>query len=290
MKPNVTLIILTYNEEVNLPKCLKSVTGLASEIIIVDSGSTDGTKKIAEDFGVKFVVHEFKNQADQFNWAIDNLELRGDWILRLDADEELLPELKEEIMEKLPGVSPETNGFYLNRRNYFKSVWIKYGGYYPIWILRLFRRGTARSEEREMDEHLVLLRGKAEKFKNDFIDNNLKGLSDWKEKHKKYAMREARAYLAHEDGKQVGGQALRLSSGQALRPSSGQAGEKRWLKMNVYYRVPPFLRVILYFLYRYFFLLGFLDGWRGTQFHFLQGFWYRWLIDKNIRKTMSGKI
>ncbi|TSC59866.1 MAG: glycosyl transferase family protein [Parcubacteria group bacterium LiPW_15] len=272
MKPSISLIILTYNEEANLPKCLKSVEGLAAEIVIVDSGSTDKTKEIAEKFGAKFIVHEFKNQADQFNWALANIELKGDWILRLDADEELLPELKEEIRAKLPDVSEDVCGLYLNRRNYFKGAWIKHGGYYPIWILRLFRKGAAKSEEREMDEHLVLLRGRAEKLANDFIDNNLKGLEEWKAKHRKYAMREARAYLAHEDGKEVG----------------GQAGAKRKMKLAVYYRVPPFLRVILYFLYRYFILLGFLDGWRGTQFHLLQGFWYRWLIDFNIVKLQHA--
>jgi glycosyltransferase involved in cell wall biosynthesis len=234
----------------------------------VDSGSTDGTKKIAEEFGAKFMVHEFKNQADQFNWALEHANPAGGWILRLDADEELLPELEKEIEEKLPKAEEAVGGFYLNRRNYFMGAWIKHGGYYPIWILRLFRKGAAKSEEREMDEHLVLLKGRAEKLENDFIDNNLNGLEAWKAKHRKYAMREARAYLAHEDGREVG----------------GQAGEKRKLKLNVYYRVPPFLRVILYFLYRYFPLLGFLDGWRGTQFHFLQGFWYRWLIDLNISK------
>lgn len=274
MKPNISLIVLTYNEEKNLSKCLRSMEGLVSEIIIVDSGSADGTKKIAEEAGAKFVVHEFKNQADQFNWTLDNIEIKGDWVLRLDADEELLPELKEEIIKKLPGASEDVAGFYLNRRNYFKGAWVKHGGYYPIWILRLFRKGAARSEEREMDEHLVLLEGRAEKLSGDFIDNNLKGLEDWKAKHRNYAMREARAYLAHEDGKDVG----------------GQAGAKRKLKLNVYYRVPPFLRVILYFLYRYFILLGFLDGWRGTQFHFLQGLWYRWLVDKNISELRRGSV
>jgi len=272
MKAEISLIILTYNEELNLEKCLKSVVGLVSEIIIVDSGSTDKTKEIAEKYGAKFVIHEFKNQADQFNWALDNVQINGDWVLRLDADEELLPELKEEIKKELPNVGEDVAGFYLNRRNYFKGRWVKHGGYYPIWILRLFRKGMARSEEREMDEHLVLLGGKAEKFKNDFIDNNLKGLEEWKKKHRGYAMREARSFISQQNGESV----------------SGQAGEKRKLKLKIYYRVPPFLRVILYFLYRYFILLGFLDGWTGTQFHILQGFWYRWIIDRNIVKLKNN--
>lgn len=266
MSLKISLIVLTYNEDVNLEKCLKSVEGLVSEIIIVDSGSTDKTKEIAEKYGAKFIFHKFINQAESFNWTLDNVEIGGEWVLRLDADEELLLELKTEIVEKLPNVSAEVSGFYLNRRNYFKGKWVRHGGYYPIWILRLFRKGMARSEEREMDEHLVLSGGKAEKFKNDFIDNNLKGLEEWKEKHRKYALREAKSFLAQQNGEDV----------------SGQAGAKRKLKLQIYYRVPPFLRVILYFLYRYFILLGFLDGWSGTQFHLLQGFWYRWIIDRNI--------
>ena len=269
MRVSITAIVLTYNEEANLRKCLESVRGLVSEIIVVDSGSTDRTKNIAEEFGAKFVVHEFKNQADQFNWALAHTEPKGEWILRLDADEELLPELRDEIAQTLPGAPADVSGFYLNRRNYFRGVWIKHGGYYPIWLLRLVRRGAAKSEVREMDEHLILLRGRTEKMRHDFIDNNLKGLEAWKEKHRQYALREACAYFAHEDGKDVG----------------GQAGEKRKLKLAVYYRFPPFLRVALYFLYRYFILLGFLDGWYGTQFHFLQGFWYRWLIDAELCKA-----
>ena len=271
MKPSISLIVLTYNEEFNLPKCLKSVEGLVSEIVIVDSGSTDKTKEIAERFSARFVVHGFKNQADQFNWALDNVEIKSDWILRLDADEELLPELNAEIAENLPNAGEDVAGFYLNRRNYFKGRWVKHGGYYPIWILRLFRKGMARSEEREMDEHLVLLGGKTEKFENDFIDNNLKGLGEWKKKHRNYAMREARSFVSQQNGESVG----------------GQAGAKRKMKLQIYYRVPPFLRVILYFLYRYFILLGFLDGWTGTQFHVLQGFWYRWIIDRNIVKLKN---
>lgn len=269
MKTSLSLIILTYNEALNLEKCLRSTEGLVSEIIIVDSGSTDDTKEIAEKFGARFFVHEFKNQAEQFNWALEFIDPCGEWIMRLDADEELLPELKKEIEEKLP-ITPETvGGFYLNRRNYFLGKWIRHGGYYPTWFLRVFRKGWAKSEVREMDEHLVLLRGTSERFKNDFIDNNLKGLTDWKKKHRNYAEREARSYY-------------REKIEEKSELTMEQAGRKRWVKKNIYYRLPPFLRVFFYFLYRYFFLLGFLDGWRGTQFHILQGVWYRGLIDKNI--------
>lgn len=272
MKESISLIILTYNEEANLRKCLKSVEGLPKEIIIVDSGSTDETKRIAEEFGARFVVHEFKNQADQFNWALANTHPKGDWIMRLDADEEILPELKKEIEEKLSGLGAEVGGVILRRRTYFLGKWMKHGGIYPTELLRIFRNGQGMSEEREMDEHLILKKGRTVTFKNDFIDNNLKGLEEWKEKHRKYAVREAKAYFSRSEEAAV----------------EGSSGGRRWLKKHVYYRMPVFLRVIFYFIYRYIFLFGFLDGCRGAEYHFLQAFWYRWLVDMNIWKAWRG--
>src|SRR3989344_7273475 len=189
----VSVIILTYNEELNLPKCLRSVARYADEIIVVDSGSTDRTKAIAAEFGAKVVEHSFTNQAEQFNWTLDNCGIKNEWILRLDADEEILPELWEEIAAKLPEISSEISGFLMKRRVYFMGRWIRHGGYYPTWLLRLFRKGKGRSEEREMDEHILLSTGRAEKLEHDFIDNNLKGLHDWTAKHNNYSTREVKA-------------------------------------------------------------------------------------------------
>ncbi len=265
MKPSISAIVLTFNEEKNLENCLKSIADLVSEIIIVDCGSTDETLEIAKRYGAKIFEHPFINQAEQFNWALDNVPISGDWILKLDADEYLLPELKREIGEILPSTPKETTGFFIKRRVYFMNRWIKHGGYYPVWFLRLWRSGMARSEDKKMDEHIVLLEGKAGKLRNDFVDDNKNGLSAWIEKHKKYAIREAEDVVA------------------------GNVGDTKNRKS--YYKLPPFLRVIIYFKYRYFFKLGFLDGWAGTKFHFLHGFWYRWLVDKKIlelsKKTKS---
>lgn len=256
MKSSIAVIILTYNEEKNIEKCLKSVTGWTQEILIVDSYSTDKTLEIANKYSAVVIQHKFKNQADQFNWALDTLSIQSDWILKLDADEEILPELKEEIIKVLPKTSESITGFYIKRRVFFMNRWIRHGGYYPFWFLRLWRKGKGRSEERKMDEHIILSEGRTEKLKNDFIDNNLNNLRHWIEKHKKYATREAEDV---KDGKHA-------------------TNNKRIL----YYRLPPFLRVVFYFLYRYFFKLGFLDGVRGTMYHFLHGFWYRWLVDAKI--------
>ena len=262
MKSSISVIILTYNEEINIENCLRSVADWANEVIIVDSFSTDKTLEIARKYTNKIAQRTFVNQAKQFNWALENLDIKSDWILRLDADEYLTQELKNEIRVNplLNNQDPRqsaslVNGFYIKRRVYFMGRWIRHGGYYPTWILRLFRKGKARSELRAMDEHIVLSEGKAEKLKNDFIDDNRKGLEDWINKHNNYASREAEEAFSGNYGR----------------------GKKKF-----YYRLPLFCRAFLYFIYRYFFLLGFLDGKEGLIFHFLQGFWYRFLVDAKL--------
>ncbi len=264
MKKRLTVIILTYNEEANLARCLESVRGLANEVVVVDSFSTDRTKEIAEKFGAKVHEHPFKNQADQFNWALDDLDVEGDWILKLDADEYLTPELKSEIYSLLTThYSQNVTGYYIKRRVYFMGRWIKHGGYYPIWFLRLWKKGKGRSEAKEMDEHIILTEGETGHLKYDFCDDNRKGLTEWTSKHNNYASREARDFV------------------KGLYAS----GDKK----AFYYRLPPFFRAWLYFVYRYFIRLGFLDGVPGLAFHFLQGLWYRFLIDAKIREIKNEK-
>lgn len=278
MKLPISVIILTYNEELNLEKCLKSIIDWVDEIIVVDSKSTDKTLEIAKKYKARIFEHKFENQAKQFNWALDNLDIKNDWILRLDADEEILPELWREISEILPRVSNEITGFRIKRRVYFMGRWIKHGGYYPTWILRLFRKNKARSEEREMDEHIIILDGKVEYLKNDFIDNNKKDLSFWIGKHNQFASREVKEAIKL------------LNQGTVDDKGIGEEVMKRRLAKKKYYSSPIFLRVFLYFIYRYFFLLGFLDGKEGLIFHVLQGFWYRFLIDTKIYEIQKKKV
>ena len=254
-KSLISVIILTYNEEIHIERLLKNIAGLADEIFIVDSFSTDKTLEIAKKYGCKIFQHKFENQAQQFNWALDNLKIKNDWILRLDADEYLTSELKDEITEKLKNIPKNINGFYIKRRVYFMGRWIKHGAYYPIWLLRLFKKGKARSEQKTMDEHIVLLEGEAEKLKNDFIDDNKKNLEWWIAKHNNYSTRETADVLGGDYGQ----------------------GKKKF-----YYRLPLFFRACAYFCYRYFIRLGFLDGKEGLIFHFLHAFWYRFLIDAKI--------
>lgn len=262
-KTLVSVIILTFNEEIHIKRLLENIGGWADEIFIVDSFSADNTLEIARQYGIKIVQHKFENQAQQFNWALDNLEIKNEWILRLDADEYLTEELKKEISEKLKNVPAGASGFYFKRRVYFMGHWIRHGAYYPVWFLRLFRKGKARSEAREMDEHLVLLEGEAGKLRNDFIDDNKKDLTWWTEKHNNYSSREAAEVLKENYGKK----------------------EKYY-----YYRLPPFCRACAYFCYRHFLCLGFLDGKEGLIFHFLHAFWYRFLVDAKIYEAHSNKL
>jgi glycosyltransferase involved in cell wall biosynthesis len=274
----ITAIILTKDEELNLPQALQSIAKWVSEIILVDSRSSDRTQEVARGFGAQVFERDFINQADQFNWALDNLDIKNEWVLRLDADEVMNETLWQEIQTAIATVSTNVNGFYLPRRVYFMGRWIRHGGYYPTYLLRLFRKGKARSEEREMDEHIVLIEGEARELKNDFKDDNRKDLAWWIAKHNNYSSREAHAIVYGEHTAEM-----------QPKFSGSQPERKRWLKQNVYGQLPLFVRPTLYFIYRYFFLLGFLDGKEGAIFHFLQGFWYRFLVDAKVCEARKYK-
>jgi glycosyltransferase involved in cell wall biosynthesis len=274
----VSLVVLTFNEEVNLGHCLESVAGLAERIFVVDSFSTDGTLKVAEAFGAHIVQRPFVHQGEQLNWALENLPLDTPWILRLDADEYLTTELREEIQAVLPALPPDITGLYIKRRFYFMGRWIRHGGYYPTWLLRLFRQGMARCESRWMDENLVLVQGRSMKLTHDIVDHNQKGLAFWCQRQLGYAFREARDLLSP-----VPGQAFQLPPRFWGPPES----RKRWCKNYLYLRFPLFFRACVYFLYRYVVLLGFLDGFPGLIFHFLHAFWYRFLVDALLYQARS---
>lgn len=271
---DLSLIVLTHNEELNLGHCLESVSGLAAEIFVVDSGSTDGTLDVARAYTRNIYVHDFQTQAQQFNWALETLPITSGWILRLDADEFLLPSLRDEIAQVIPQAPDDVSGYLMKRRVYFNGRWMRHGGYYPTWLLRLFRRGQAQSEPREMDEHIVLRRGRASKLRHDFVDCNRKGLAFWTEKHERFAAREARALI-----QQAEGQIQDELPGNLF---GSQPARKRWLRTNCYTRSPLFARAFAYFGYRYFLRGGFLDGVDGLVFHFLQGCWYRFYIDAKV--------
>jgi len=273
---DVTVIILTYNEQKHLERCIRSVQSFAKDVICVDSFSTDATAEIAQRLGARVAPHKFTNHAEQFNWALAEVPISTEWIMRLDSDEYILPELAEEINARLPTLPPQITGVNLRRRVLFMGRWIRHGGYYPIILLRIFRVGQARSEQRSMDEHIRITHGEAITFRHDFVDENLNDLTWWTDKHNRYATREAADLLTlahHIDGG---------DQNSGFRPTTRQAEMKRWLKEKVYARLPIGVRPLLYWLYRYVFQLGFLDGKAGFLWHTLQGFWYRLLVDAKL--------
>lgn len=277
---DLTVIILTKNEEANIEKCIKSFKGIVKRFVIVDSYSTDRTKELCLDLGLDFYEHQFKDHASQFNWALENTGINTDWVMRMDADEELTEELVFEISKKLGNIDKHINGVILKRRVYFMGRWIKHGDVYPQCLLRIFRRGTAVCEQKIMDEHIVLLNGNSIMFEKDLIDNNTKDLEWWTHKHNWYSNREASEFINKKE---------KILNGQEVKPSlfKGQAERKRWIKNNLYYKIPLFKRPRWYFLYRYIIKLGFLDGKEGLIFHFLQGYWYRFLVDAKIYEVQK---
>lgn len=279
----VAAVILTKNEERDLPACLESLAGVVSDIYVIDSGSTDRTVEISKRYGAHVLTHSFVNQATQLNWALSRVDTGADWLLRIDADERLSEELRKEILEHLPGIGTEVSGLLVPRRIRFLGRAINHGDSYPVWLLRLWRRGTGRCEDTWMDEHIMLTGGQTLKLRGDLIHDIPKSLSEWTRKHDWYASRECKDLLATTNGE-----------GESL---AGQpANMKKKLKKRLFLRLPPFYRAFLYWFYRYFLRLGFLDGKEGLIYHFLQAFWYRFLVDaklfelqKNARKAAGGE-
>ena len=270
---DISVIILTFNEEQHIKRCLENVNPFAKKVYVIDSFSTDNTVGIAKSMGATVVQHKWPgNQAEQFNWALKSIEIDTEWIFRLDADEYLLPELIEELQAKVPLLDENITGITFKRRHIFLGRWMKRGTY-PVMILRMFRTGKAVCEQRLMDEHIELLEGENITFEHDFVDENLNNLSWWALKHVGYAVREAAELLDIEYN--ITGN----NSGE--RHLSEKTLQKRKLKLK-YAKKPLFWRSFAYFIYRYFFKLGFLEGKEGFLWSFMQGWWYRTLVDAKI--------
>ena len=279
----VTLLVLTFNEERNLPACLESVDGWAQDIVVVDSGSTDRTVAIAEGFGGRVIVHPFDTHARQWQWALANAPLSTEWVLALDADQRLMPDLRAEIAERLkhPG---DTDGFFLNRRQIFRGRWIRHGGYYPKYLLKLFRRSAVAIDETELVDHHFQVAGLAEHLRFDMIEDNRneESIAVWVAKHNRYAALQARQDVlrAEQDDRSA-------APDGAARDGLDTTTRRR---KRIWTRLPLFIRPCLYVFYRYVVKLGFLDGKEGFIFHVLQGFWYRLLVDINTDelRTRTG--
>ncbi len=285
---SLTVVILTYNEERNLPACLASVAGWVREIFVVDSGSTDCTTKIASRYDARVISHPFESHAKQWNWALRNLPFSHEWALCLDADHRVTPELADELVQLFsregdrrgrtadggrPAVSlAEVDGFYIKRQQIFRSKWIRHGGYDPKYLLKLVRHARAWSDEGELADHRFYVAGNCARLSAYFVEDNQNELDIlvWTQKQLVYAKRQAQEELLRR----------RNDMNWSTLPSLFGTPDQRtlWLK-RVWYRLPLYIRPFLYFGYRYFLRLGFLDGKQGFIFHYLQGFWYRLMVD-----------
>lgn len=274
---DITTIILTYNEELHIRRCLENVCAFSKKVYVIDSPSTDKTVEICKEFpNVEVVVHKYPgNQAEQFNWALDNVQIDTEWILRLDADEYVTPELKHELEVKLPTLSSNVSAVVLPLGRAFMGRVLKYGIVNGVSMIRLFRNGKVRYEQRLMDEHLHVLGGDTVTFEHKFIDDNRNSLKYFIDKHNNYSSREAVVLLDVEYG------LLDLSSETNSAEYCTEIQAKRAQKQK-YAGMPLFWRAFGYFCYRYFLKLGFLDGKEGFLWDFFQGWWYRTLVDAKI--------
>jgi glycosyltransferase involved in cell wall biosynthesis len=265
---------MTLNEEVNLPACLDSVKDYADEIVVVDSFSTDRTLEIARNYTSKIYQHAFVNQAKQYIWAMEHADIRNEWVIRMDADERWTEEgfavLRDIIAED------RADGVNVRMKIYFMGRWIRRGGMYPNLFLRVYKRSKGRIEDRWIDEH-IRVEGRVLSPEIDVIESNYdrqKNIGLWTTKHNGYSTREAIEQL-------LSRHAI-VQADSVADPFGNRTERKRWLKERFYARAPLFVRPWLYFLYRYFWKLGFLDGKEGFIFHTLHAFWYRFLVDTKI--------
>jgi len=273
---SLAVIILTFNEERHIARSLASVTGIASELFVVDSGSTDRTVELARAHGATVLEHPFVNYARQFQWALDNAPISADWIMRLDADEVIEPDLAARIRDRLHTLPDDVTGVNLKRKHIFLGRWVRHGGRYPLVLLRIWRCGKGRIEDRWMDEHIILSDGRTVTFDGGFADHNLKDLTFFTDKHNKYATREAIDVINQRR------HLFRRDVDLAAEKGSRQAAITRWIKEKLYNHIPYQISAPAYFVYRLVFRLGFLDGKEGFVYHFLQGLWYRLLVGAKV--------
>ena len=273
---DLTAIVLTKDEEKNLPGCLSSLRGFASRVVVVDSGSTDRTVEIARAYGADVLVHTFRGYAPQFNWGLDNAGISTEWVLRIDADERMTEAVKAECAPILgTGREGGINGITMEADFYMLGRRLRFGGAKKRKLM-IFRRGCGRIEERCMDEHTLLSEGRDVRIRARFEHHDFKSVGHFANKLVWYSGREVMDVLGTDGG------AGNLQNAGIRRT--------RKLKAGLYYRLPRFFRVLCIFIFRYIFQLGFLDGVPGLIYHFMYSFMYRFLVDAKLYEAQkTGK-
>ena len=283
MNAEYSFIILTFNEEIHLPRLLESVKDLDAPVFVLDSGSTDNTIAIAKNYGATVLEHRFENHPKQWDFALKNFDIKTPWVICLDADQVVTPELNQKLSNFKDEDYLEIDGIYFNRKNYFKGRWIKHGGYSPFYLLKMIRFGVGYSDLNEGMDHRMVVPGKTIIWKEGvIIEENLKenNISFWIAKHNTYS-----DLVAQEEVERM--MQMRL---QTVKPHFWGSPDERtaWLK-QLWWKLPRYMRPMLYFVYRMFFQLGILDGRTGVIFHFLQAFWFRLVVDIKIDEILKQK-
>ncbi|ASU36774.1 exosortase Y [Mucilaginibacter xinganensis] len=281
MNGQFSFIIITFNEEVHLPRLLESIKQLDAPLFILDSGSTDNTLAIAEQAGAKILHNNFINHPAQWDFALKNFPVETPWVICLDADQVVTPELSARLAKFSDADNRDLDGIYFNRKNFFKGRWIRHGGYSPFYLLKMIRFGKGYSDLNENMDHRLIVPGKTAIWKDGYIlEENLKEnkISFWIEKHNRYS-----DLVAQEEVERM----LEMRS-QTVKPHFWGSPDERtaWLK-QFWWKLPRYVRPMLYFIYRLFFQLGILDGRIGVIFHFLQAFWFRLIIDVKIDEILK---
>ncbi len=276
MPADITAIILTKNEEVNIGDCIESIKMVVKRIVVIDSYSTDKTIEIAKKYGVEVYQHPFENYAKQYKYGVEVANIKTMWTLRIDADERFTPDSAREL-EEMCNANMKTNvtGIVLRFKKNFLGKDLYHGGVYPWKKMNCYKTEYGSIENRNMDEHIILSSGKVIEMRHDCLHFDFKNLEYFINKHNWYSSRETVDYFENLE----------------KRKSKSELDFKTWLKMRVYYKLPLGMRAHIYYIYRYYILRGFLDGKPGKIYAFLQAYWYRYLVDAKIYEceTMNTK-
>lgn len=272
MLKNITVIIITYQEEKNIKACINSIKEVTDNIFVVDSYSTDNTQNILQELNIEFCEHEFISYAEKRNWSQDNNPFKTPWVFHLDADERFTPELVKWLLDEFETEKDAVDGFMFSRKTVFMDSWIRRGDHYPNYHLNFFKSNLGYVEEKAYDNHFVVKGNLVKSIpKADIINLVADSIDELILSHNKWATVEAKEIV------------FGIEKGEVVPKLFGNPMERRrWLKVNIFQKSPLFLRSFLYFNYRYFLKLGFLDGKEGLIFHVLQGFWFRFLIDAKV--------
>lgn len=271
---SISVVILSFNAERVLAQTINQASLVSDDIHVLDSFSSDSSVAVAEALGAKVLQRQFSNYGEQRNWAIQNLPLKNQWQLHLDADERLSGELVDEINRLKPTLGLGASGYLVSRRTFFMGRALRFGGYFPIWHLRLFRGDIGRCEQRLYDQHFIV-DGPVQKLKGELWDANEISLSDWTSRHNRWSDLEVDEYFNN------------LTEGRVSASLRGNAIQKKRALRALYGRLPLFIRPWLFFVYRYFCRLGFLDGYPGLIYCVLQTLWFRFLIDAKVYERLK---